>query len=806
LSWKSSFPAQPATVLRLRAFFFTGLGAENANVSNIFVRLKETFAGHFRNILALFRLLKRIGNPYALTRVMWCNSDKRYKRPFTWNRHFWAMLLWLGWVPLLAGHTVTLGWNPSPDPNAVAYKVYYGGASRVYTNSEEVGDSTNATISGLMGGATYYFSATSLSADGEESQFSNEATGVIPDTNAPPASLPPTLNAITNVTIFENAGLQTVALAGIGAGSGGNSTVTISVNSSAPAVVPTPTVNYTNSNSTGTLTFAPATNALGTSTITVTVNNGAASNNLASQSFTVTVVPLPVVSLPPTLNAITNVTIFENAGLQTVALTGIGAGSGGNSTVIISANSSTLAVIPTPTVNYTNSNSTGTLTFGPATNALGSSTITVTVNNGAGSNNLASQSFTVTVVPAPVVNPPTLDAITNLTIYESSGLKTVPLAGITPGANNQIQKMTVSAASSNPALIPTPEVNYASPNNVGTLTFAPLTNALGLATVTVTVNDGAQSNNVIARTFTVTVVVPPGGNQPPTLNPIGNINLVQGTLSQNVTLTDITSGSPTQKQTLKISAVSSNPSLIPTPTIRYTSPASTAVLMLKPIPTGVGVATISVTVNNGGKSNNIVSQSFTVTVVSNLPPTLNPIANVTVAKNSASETVVLTGISSGSPTENQVLAISATSSNSRLIPTPTIRYTSPGTNALLTFKPLMNSTGTTIVTVTVNDGSSSNNLIHQYFTITVVPAITNAITASVLSTNSAAILTTVVRTGNQLSFQVTGGAGGRYVIQASSDLTHWAPVQTNTAPFTFQDNTAGGSGQRFYRACYLPGN
>jgi hypothetical protein len=51
---------------------------------------------------------------------------------------------------------------------------------------------------------------------------------------------------------------------------------------------------------------------------------------------------------------------------------------------------------------------------------------------------------------------------------------------------------------------------------------------------------------------------------------------------------------------------------------------------------------------------------------------------------------------------------------------------------------------------------------------------------------------------------VTGVPGGKYVVQATSDLVHWTSVQTNTAPFVFQDGAANGFAQQFYRAYYLP--
>jgi hypothetical protein len=107
--------------------------------------------------------------------------------------------------------------------------------------------------------------------------------------------------------------------------------------------------------------------------------------------------------------------------------------------------------------------------------------------------------------PAPANAAPTLNALGNLTVNENAGLQTVNLSGISSGASNEVQTLTVTAVSSNPSLIPTPAVTYTSPNTTGTLAFTPVSHASGAATITVTVNDGGVSNNIVTRAFTVTV-------------------------------------------------------------------------------------------------------------------------------------------------------------------------------------------------------------------------------------------------------------------------------------------------------------
>jgi hypothetical protein len=79
-----------------------------------------------------------------------------------------------------AGQDVTLAWDQSTDPIVAGYSIYYGGTSRAYTDKISVGLATNATIPNLVGGATYYFAATTYSVLGIESLFSSEVAYTVP--------------------------------------------------------------------------------------------------------------------------------------------------------------------------------------------------------------------------------------------------------------------------------------------------------------------------------------------------------------------------------------------------------------------------------------------------------------------------------------------------------------------------------------------------------------------------------------------------------------------------------------------------
>jgi hypothetical protein len=94
-----------------------------------------------------------------------------------------ALMLFLQ-LSVRANGSVTLAWNPSATADVAGYKIYYGTSCRSYCSVVAVGNTTNAVISGLAPGTTYYFAATTLDSAGNESGFSNEASYAMPVTPA----------------------------------------------------------------------------------------------------------------------------------------------------------------------------------------------------------------------------------------------------------------------------------------------------------------------------------------------------------------------------------------------------------------------------------------------------------------------------------------------------------------------------------------------------------------------------------------------------------------------------------------------
>ena len=82
---------------------------------------------------------------------------------------------------VFGNQSVTLAWGPVTSSGLAGYNIYYGSVSHAYTNVMTAGNVTNATISGLVEGATYYFAVTTFSTAGLESTLSDEVPYTVPN-------------------------------------------------------------------------------------------------------------------------------------------------------------------------------------------------------------------------------------------------------------------------------------------------------------------------------------------------------------------------------------------------------------------------------------------------------------------------------------------------------------------------------------------------------------------------------------------------------------------------------------------------
>ncbi len=561
----------------------------------------------------------------------------------------------------------------------------------------------------------------------------------------------PSYTAGVNQTVLEDAGGQSASWAtSLNKGNSDESAQTLSFviqnNTNTALFSAGPAIDAS-----GNLTYTSATNKVGVATITVymqddggTANSGVNNTSDDPKSFTITVTG---VNDEPIINSVSDISVDEDASAQTISLSGIGAGGGtdeNSQTLALSITSSNTTIIPTPTISYTSANPIGTINYTPAANQFTSGspvvlTLTLQDNGGTANSGDDTKVITINVTVNSVNDQPTLSDIVNpATVLEDAGGNiSVSLGGITSGSANEIQTLTVTATSSDQAVIPNPTVTYSSANAIGTLTLTPQADQNGVITITVTVSDGGVTNSSISKTFQVTITPV---NDSPSFIKGANQTVLEDIASQTISSwATLVKKGPTNEnsQTLTFTITSnSNTGLFD----EQPAISATGDLSFKPALNKNGSATITAylednggTTNGGDNSTSDTPITFSITVTAvNDEPTLTKPTDLTIDEDAGTQTVNLGGISvgGGSDEVGQAMIVSATSSSTTIIPTPTITsYSSPGTTGTMTFRPAdgKNTSGISPVTITVrvtDDGgtlNSGDDQVEKTFTVTINP-------------------------------------------------------------------------------------
>lgn len=294
----------------------------------------------------------------------------------------------------------------------------------------------------------------------------------------------------------------------------------VSASSSNPTLIPDSAITLSGSGSSRAVALKALPNRSGTAVITLAVSDP---GSTTTSSFTVTV---NAVNDPPTISTISGQAAVEDLSVTGVAFT-VSDPESPTDDLIVSATSSNTTLLPVSRIFLGGSGSSRQLSLQPMPNQNGSTVVTLKVSDG---ELFATTSFTYTVTA--VNDPPTLEALNNLSFGISPGLQTVSLQGITTGAANEVQTLSLTAVSSNPSVVPNPSVSYTSPASSGSLSFTPVAGASGAAVITVTLSDNGGTAlggfNQIVRTFAVRVGVPVITSVAPASGPVGSLVTIDG--------------------------------------------------------------------------------------------------------------------------------------------------------------------------------------------------------------------------------------------------------------------------------------
>lgn len=290
---------------------------------------------------------------------------------------------------------------------------------------------------------------------------------------------------------------------------------------------------------------------------------------------------------------------------------------------------------------------------------------------------------------------PTMALLSNVTINEDAA--TAPIAVTVGDTDSDVNTLVVTATSSNTTLVPNTGAALAIAGSGAnrTLVVTPAANRNGTSTITVTVSDGAQT---ATRAFTLTVTAV---NDAPTVTrtPVSGTIANGLTAHATVTITDIdTAGSA-----LVLSTSSSNTAVLPNANVAVTVGSTTSTtrtfdVAMTPAPGQAGSSVVTLTASDG-TATAVTTYALTVTIPQ--PPAIAPIGAQSTPEDTSRD-VAFTVSDADTPLDT--LVVTATSSNTALVPNASLVASGSGSSRTLTVTPAANLSGTSTITVVVNDG------------------------------------------------------------------------------------------------------
>ena len=560
-----------------------------------------------------------------------------------------------------------------------------------------------------------------------------------------PVEYPPTLAPIPAASTTVN--IPVTVVLNVTDAAAPISSLTYSAAVSATNVVGSVSFSFNGTNEIATI--APAANQSGTAAITINVSDGVTN---VYQTFVFTVTKL---EFPPTLGPIANTNTIANTPVNVVLNVTDTAMSITN--LIYGAVISSTNVIKAVNFSYNGSNEIATIV--PATNQLGTSTISINVSDGVTN---ISQAFEVTVTAAPG---PTLAPIANTNTTVNSSV-TVVLSVTDPTISIGSLAYSASVSGTGTNLISSVSFVFTGLNELATIHV--VANQTGVGIVTISVSDGFTN---ASQTFAVTVTPV---EHAPTLAAIPDTNTTVNT-AVNVVLN--VADSVTSITNLIYSADISDSTVIKA--VNFSFNGTNEIAAIVPVTNKSGVSAITINVSDGVTN---VYQLFYVTVTAPTPPTLGPITNQYAIENTALH-VPFSVTSPVTPVTN--LQFSGSVTPATLVGSFAFSYN--GSNEVATITPAANATGLGTVTLSVSDSFTTNS---QSFTLQVDPTTLPTLTAT---------------PGHQsLTITFTGLPGASYYIQSSTNFTTWTTIATVTAnavtgAVQYVIVIPSGTGEAFYQ-------
>ncbi|WP_395376848.1 beta strand repeat-containing protein [Marinicella sp. W31] len=552
----------------------------------------------------------------------------------------------------------------------------------------------------------------------------------------------------------------------------------------------------------GNLSFTVNNNTTGTANVTVTLSdNGGTANGGADTSAAVNFqISVTTINDEPSFTAGPDQSILEDAGAQTVAAwaTNILAGPPDENAQVltfnVTGNTNAALFAAGPTVNPT----TGDLTYTPAAGANGSADITIELMDNGGTANggddtSASATFNISVTA--VNDAPSFTPGADETVVEDSGVQTVNgwATGISAGpADEAGQTLTFNiTGNTNPGLFSAgPAID-----NSGNLTYTPVANLGGAATITIELMDnGGTANGGVDTSAPVNFDINVTGiNDAPsfTAGP-ATVAVNEDSAAQNAAWATTISAGPADEAGQALNFVISQTSI--DSTLSFTTPPAisptTGNLSYTAAANAYGSAVYTVQLmDNGGTANGGVDTSATVPLTITINP-LNDAPSASALAPFAAATNIEISIAAANGLLNGITdeATEAADPNGPA---------SPGTNLTV------GNGGNPAPTTTTNGGDLSINTTTGAFTYNPPPGFTGADTFDVVvcddgiglpaSACSAAITVTINVSGNTVWFidaAAAAGGDGRLTSPFQSIAEYNASTDPAAGDFIYLANNA----------------
>ncbi len=196
------------------------------------------------------------------------------------------------------------------------------------------------------------------------------------------------------------------------------------------------------------------------------------------------------------------------------------------------------------------------------------------------------------------------------------------------------------------------------------------------------------------------VTVEASVNAVPTLSELPDISVPEGGTSTPIEFT--IGDAETNSDSLVVEATSSNTELLPNTSIVLGGSGSLRTIAITAPENLSGDITVTVSVNDGVDS---VSQSLVVSIVAVSAPTISQIPDVEVFEDDSIEPLAFVVEDSETPVEE--LVITASSSNGILLPQGSLVISGNGSNRTISVAPVDQVIGESVVTIVVNDGTTT---------------------------------------------------------------------------------------------------